>query len=37
MEYIFDKVEEEGGIKKYLISCGLQEDTLERMMTQLRP
>jgi len=37
MEYIFDKVEEEGGIKKYLLSCGLQEDTLERMITQLRP
>jgi len=37
MEYIFDKVEEEGGIMKYLVSCDLQEDTLTRMIEQLRP
>ena len=37
MEFVFNSVEEEGGIMKYLVSCDLQEDTLTRMIEQLRP
>ena len=37
MEFVFNEVEEAGGIMKYLTSCGLQQDTLERLVERLRP
>ena len=37
MEYVFRQIENEGGIMNYLVSCGLQQDTLTRMIDKLRP
>ncbi len=37
MEFVFNEVEEAGGIMKYLTSCGLKQDTLERLVERLRP
>jgi protein tyrosine/serine phosphatase len=37
MEFVFNEVEEAGGIMKYLTSCGLQKNTLERLVERLRP
>ena len=37
IEFIVDEVEKAGGIMKYLVSCGLLQETLEGMIEQLRP
>ncbi|MFW9852055.1 MAG: tyrosine-protein phosphatase, partial [Candidatus Thorarchaeota archaeon] len=37
MEFVFCEVEEAGGIMQYLTSCGLQQETLERLVERLRP
>ncbi len=37
IEYIVGEINKLGGIMEYLVSCGLQEETLEGMIEQLRP
>ena len=37
IEFVVELVEKEGGIMNYLVSCGLEEETLTRMVEQLRP
>ena len=37
MEYVFQKVYEEGGIEKYLISCGVEQNVLDDLKERLKP
>ena len=37
IEFIVEEINKKGGIMDYLVSCGLQKETLERMVEQLRP
>jgi protein tyrosine/serine phosphatase len=37
MEFVFQQIEEVGGIMKYLTSCGLQKNTIEDLIERLKP
>lgn len=37
MEFLIEQVESVGGIEDYLVSCGIEQETLERIKERLRP